>query len=197
MQNIFNKQNRPSRKIVNKIDTFLIMEAENGEIIEEKPVSLYQSFPYFDEAQLQCLTTWPQLCEQAGTFYIDLLAPASTDPCVPSPLNKDPAMQLAAELRSLLAHIIIMKSSGSLEASGFENQSIFRLIYKYEQLSKNFAAYLIQRWWRAKILKGAEQKKAKIGLAKLLIASPANASTNEEKEIRRSMIQSIIETAAQ
>ncbi|EAY04275.1 hypothetical protein TVAG_390450 [Trichomonas vaginalis G3] len=173
------------------------MEGDAGEMPVEKPLSLYQSFPDFDETTLQCLTTWPQLAEQAGTFYIDLLAPASKDPCVPSPLNPDPALKLASELRSLLAHIIIMKSSGSLEASGYENQIIFRLIYKYEALNRNFAAYMIQRCFRAKFAKGADKKAAKLAFSKLLIASPANASTVEEREIRRSMIQSIMETASQ
>lgn len=160
----------------------------------EKPISLYQSFPNFDENSLACLTTWPKLSEQAGTFYNDLLAPASTDPLVPSPLNKDPAMQLASELRSLLAHIIILKSSGSLEASGFENQSIFRLIYKYNELCQSFAAIIIQRWWRSRQAKGKAQLRAKIDLFKLVVASPSNASTLEEKDIRRSMIASILES---
>lgn len=170
------------------------MEGEYEDAGMEKPISLYQSFPNFDENSLACLSLWPKLSEQALTFDHDLLAPASTDPLVPSPLNKDPAMRLAAELRSLLAHIIILKSSGSLEASGFENQAIFRLIYKYNELCQGFAAIIIQRWWRAKKATGKAKKEAKLALFRLLIANPANASTLEEREVRKAMITSILET---
>ena len=164
----------------------------DGEGDYDKPMTLFQSFPNYDESAYSCLTLWPSLEAQTGTFYHDLFDPASKDPLVPSPLNQDPAMKLASEMRSILAHIIILKSCGSLEAKGHENKVIFQLIYKYANLNKQFAAYMIQRFWRSKNRKGKAQRDAKLAYNRLFIARPSNASTPEEKDIKQKMIADIM-----
>ena len=166
------------------------MEGEGD--YEEKPMTLFQCFPNYDESAYSCLTLWPSLEVQTGSFYHDLFDPASKDPMVPSPLNKDPAMKLLAEMRSCLAHIIILKNCGSLDAQGHENQAIFQLIYKYADLNKQFAAYMIQRFWRSKNLKGKAQREAKLAYNRIFIGRPNNASTIEEMDIRQKMISDIM-----
>ena len=166
-----------------------------GEVdYDEKPTTLFQSFPNYDESAYSCLTLWPSLEAQTGSFYHDLFDSSSKDPMVPSALNSDPAMKLLAEMRSLLAHILILKNSGSLEAQGHENQVIFQLIYKYADLNKQFAAYLIQRFWRSKNAKGKAQKEAKLAYNRIFIGRPNNASTPQEQEIRSKMISDIMES---
>ena len=164
--------------------------------MEGEPVTLFQSFPNYDESAFSCLTLWPSLETQTGTFYHDLFDPASKDPYVPSPLNPDPAMKLTAEMRSLLAQIIIMKSCGSLDEKGYENQVIFKLIYKYAELNKELSAYMIQRFWRSKFSKDKKvRKEAKLAYNRLFIGRPTNATTPEEREIRVGMVNSIVESS--
>lgn len=163
----------------------------------DKPMTLFHSFPNFDDSALGCLSLWPSFESQTGTFYIDLLGTASTDPLVPSIINKDKSLVLCAKLRSLLAHALILQYTGAFEGQDYELQTANNSMVKFAELYPEYCATIIQRWWRSKRSKGKEQVKAKLAFNTLMIARPSNALTPDERAIRQQTIQVMLSNQAE
>lgn len=169
------------------------MEGEE-EQCEAPPPSLYQDFPNIDESALRCLSPWPSGDEYCGSLYGDLYGPASDDPLVPSPMSSEPFMRNVSDLRTLLAQISLFRFNGVCE---FGNQmayaSFYNLILKFNELYPNFAATMIQRFWRARRKGRTRKDVAKFAIA--MIVRPRNAASCDERDIRSRTITELQEIA--
>ena len=169
------------------------MDCEEEEQCEAPAPSLYQDFPNIDESALACLTPWPTGEEYCGSLYGDLYGPASTDPLVPSPTSKDPFLRSVADIRILLAQISLLRFNGVAETNPVAYNAFNNLMLKFISLYPNFAASMIQRFWRAKRRNATRRDKVNFGLA--MIVRPRNAASPEERYIRETTIREIIQLA--
>jgi hypothetical protein len=152
--------------------------------------SLYAAFPHIDEDMLQCLCPWPSGAESIGVFYDDLFSAPAIDLSEPP----DPILRVAAELRSRLAHIQVIRISGGGERdSGFARDVTIQSVTKFSSLYAAFCSSLIKRFWKAHRRNATEDDKRRFSAA--LTNGPAHGTSNEEREVRRSYIDEIIQSA--
>lgn len=167
------------------------MEGEEEAVCEVQP-SLYQDFPNIDESALGCLTPWPTGEEYCGSFYGDLYGPVNPDPLVPSPTSQDPFLREVSEIRTNLAHISLLRFNGVCETDNpVATQTFENSMVKFSSIYPNFAATMIQRFWRAK-RRGATKRDI-IKFAHAMIVRPSNAASEEERSLRSKTVHELLE----
>ena len=158
----------------------------------QRALSLFQDFPALDENSFTCLTPWPSGKEMCGGFDTDLFGAASPDPVMPSPSSGDPFLRDVADIRSTLAHIAILRFHGICDPS---EPTAFRAFCnsmgKFSHVYPQYAATIIQRFWRANRQGATARDKVKFGLA--MIVRPRNGSSDEERSIRKNLITELLE----
>lgn len=165
---------------------------EGEEEICEVPPSLYQDFPNINEGALGCLTPWPTGEEYCGSLYGDLYGQASKDPLVPSPISPDPFLREVSEIRTNLAHISLFRFNGVCEAENpVASQMFTNSMFKFSSIYPNFAATMIQRFWKAKRKGATKSDKFKFALA--MIVRPRNAASPEERKIRALTVSELLQ----
>ena len=170
---------------------FKTVPMEGEEEICEVPPSLYQDFPNIDEGALGCLTPWPTGEEYCGSLYGDLYGQASKDPLVPSPISPDPFLREVSEIRTNLAHISLFRFNGVCEENPVASQIFTNSMFKFSSIYPNFAATMIQRFWKAKRKGATKSDKFKFALA--MIVRPRNAASPEERKIRALTVSELLQ----
>jgi hypothetical protein len=155
---------------------------------EPPTLSVHESFPDIEEADLQSLSPWPSGEKVIQGFYTDLygLAPP---PCA------DPLIKRMAELRVVLAHVATLKySSADSRSAQIARRFFDNSMLKFVALHAGYSATVIQRWWRARSPAATAADRQR--MARALRGSPAAASSADECEVRRELIQAILAVGA-
>jgi hypothetical protein len=163
---------------------------EEEEAGEERPTSLYLSFPDFGEEDLACLTPWATGEEVCGGLYSDLFGSSADSPHTASLLSGDPFSQTVAELRAALAHVALLRYSGAFQCKGLPLETVYQSMYKFVELYPSFCATLIQRCWKATRPTAGPDDKQKYQDARTL--NPAHGDSPAESSIRAGLIAEVL-----
>jgi hypothetical protein len=164
------------------------LATEEEQAVQPEVASVRESFPGVEEHDLHGLVPWPSGEEQIFGFYADLYGPAP-------PPTADPFVNRLAELRLVLAHIAALKYSGADSPAAIScRPALDASVAKYIGLHREYAATVIQRWWKAGKPSATGEDRAR--LRRALRGGPGVASSSEEEEIRKELIRGLLTVAA-
>lgn len=150
--------------------------------------NLFSTFPETNEESFRPLTLYESVQSQVGSFYNDLYGNVSGNSKNSSPLNSDRGLYLAAKLRSTLAFYVVGLFNSVSSGDNYVSSVFRRVGNKFAVEYEEFAAILVQRWWRSIKKKGKEGDKAKVAFKNLMRAHPAFAKDIDENKFRRTNI---------